>query len=164
MAERRPAIDRRAPWWGVALLVALAPLILAVLLLRVAWSLCLHVVAWCWWLPHGRDTLIVYSDSPVWQGHIEQRILPCVRARAVVLNWSARARWRFGLAPILARHFGGARAFNPLAVVFRPLRRARVFRFWQPFRDWKHGRGESLDRLESELFAYLGIPDRDRAA
>lgn len=61
------------------------------------------------------------------------------------------------------RHFVGAREFNPLAVVFRPFRPARVFRFWQPFREWKHGKPDSLARLEGELFAYLGIRKEDRA-
>jgi hypothetical protein len=53
------------------------------------------------------------------------------------------------------------REFNPLAVVFRPFRPARVFRFWQPFREWNHGKREALERLEYELFAYLGI-ERER--
>jgi hypothetical protein len=42
-------------------------------------------------------------------------------------------------------------------VVFRPLRRARVFRFWQPFRDFKHGDPEPLRRLEKELFELIGV-------
>jgi hypothetical protein len=56
MAER-PTKDRRAPWWGVALLAALTPAIVVLLLLRVTWSLCLHVVVWCWWLPRGLAVL-----------------------------------------------------------------------------------------------------------
>ena len=160
--------EGRAPWWVVAVLVVAAPAIAALLLigcfLRVAISLCLHAAVSCWWLPQGRDTLIVYSDSPVWQDHMRREILPAVGSRAVVLNWSQRARWRLGLAPAVFWHFGGYREFNPLAIVFRPFRRARVFRLWQPFRDWKHGRGEPLARIESELFTVLGIAQDNRAA
>ena len=58
-------------------------------------------------------------------------------------------------------HFGGNRQFNPLAIVFRPFRRPRTFRFWQPFQDFKHGRPAALLKMESEFFALVG--DRDAA-
>jgi hypothetical protein len=152
---------RTVPWWAIALLIISFPLILAlvliVLLLRLATSVCLHAAVWCWWLPRGRQILFVYSESPVWEHHIENEILPFVRSRAVVLNWSQRKHWRFGLAAAAFRHFGGYQEFNPLAVVFQPFRRARVFRFWQPFRDWKHGHGEPLRQMEAELFAVVGV-------
>jgi hypothetical protein len=101
--------------------------------------------------------LFVYSDSPVWHDYIEAEILPNIRRRAVVLNWSERKRWSLGLARAVFHHFSGTREFNPLAVVFRPLKRAQVFRFWQPFRDWKHGRGERLRQLQANFFRSLGV-------
>jgi hypothetical protein len=160
--------DRRVPWWAIVLLIVTSPLILAlvlsVLLLHLATSVCLHTAVWCWWLPRGRDILFVYSESPVWQHHIESEILPLVRSRAVVLNWSQRKHWRFGLASAVFRHFGGDQEFNPLAVVFQPFRRARVLRFWQPFRDWKHGHGDSLRQIEAELFALVGVAKNYDAA
>jgi hypothetical protein len=158
----------RVPWWGIILLIIASPLILAlvliVLLLHLAASVCLHMAVWCWWLPRGRYILFVYSESPVWQHHIEREILPHVRSRAVVLNWSQRKHWPLSLASAAFRHFGGYHEFNPLAVVFRPFRRARVFRFWQPFRDWKHGHGDSLLQIEAELFALIGVAKNDEAA
>ena len=95
-------------------------------------------------LARGRDVLFVYSDSPVWHEYIEQRFLPHLVRRAVVLNWSERNRWNLSLGQVAFRFFGGRREFNPLAVVFRPLRRTRTFRFWTAFRDLKHGRPEAL--------------------
>lgn len=41
--------------------------------------------------------------------------------------------------------------------MFRPFRRARVFRFWQPFRDWKQGQREPFERMERDFLAALGI-------
>jgi hypothetical protein len=44
-------------------------------------------------------------------------------------------------------YFGGSREFNPLAVVFRPLRLPRVFRFYEPFREFKHGKTEAVENM-----------------
>jgi hypothetical protein len=53
------------------------------------------------------------------------------------------------------RSFGGRREFNPLVIVFRLFGRARSFRFWQPFQDWKRGYREPLEKIRQELFAVL---------
>jgi len=155
------AVPQGTVWWhGVligALVLLLSPVLLVLLLIYVIYVAALYAAIWAWWLPRGRDVLFAYSDSPVWQASLERDILPLIEDRAVVLNWSQRARWRTTLATVAFHHFGGHRSFNPLAVVFRPFRRARVFRFWQPFRDWKHGRREPLERMEREFLAALGI-------
>lgn len=122
----------------------------------VAW-LVLHLMIWTWWNARGRDVLFVYSNSPVWLPHIEHNILPYLDRRALVLNWSERKRWRFSLARLAFRFFGGRREFNPLAVVFRPFRRTRIFRFWMAFRDLKHGRPEALEALESGFLDCIGL-------
>lgn len=127
-------------------------------------SVCLHFVIWIWWCARGRDVLFVYSDSPVWREYIERRLLPDLGERAIVLNWSQRKRWRLSLSRIAFRHFGGTREFNPLAVVFRPFRRTRTFRFWKAFRDMKHERTESLQAMEREFFDFAGISQRSRGA
>jgi hypothetical protein len=149
---------------GVAILVAAAPLIAVVvgvvLLGRVTASVCLHCAVWSWWTPRGIDVLLVYSNSPIWQEYFETEIRPRLGARAVVLNWSERKQWRAGLASMAFRFFGGSKEFNPLAVVFRPFRRARVFRFWAPLKAQKHGDAEPLERLEVELFNLLAHDTR----
>ena len=148
-------------WWHVPFIVALAPVILVIVVAAFAAflvsSVCLHVVVWTWWCLRGRDILLVYSDSPIWHDYIEQHFLPALRERAVVLNWSQRKRWRISVARLAFRHFGGSRQFNPLAVVFCPLRRTKIFRFWQPFREWKHGRPAALRQMEGEFFSLIRI-------
>jgi hypothetical protein len=153
------AWPQRAAWQvlGVVLILLLSPIILGLLLVYFVYAAALHAAIWAWWLPRGRDVLFVYSDSPVWQAHVEREILPHIERRAVVLNWSRRARWPVTLATIAFHHFGGDRSFNPMAVVFRPARRARVFRFWQAFRDAKHGNTRPLRRMEDEFLALLGV-------
>ncbi|MGB8061409.1 MAG: hypothetical protein WCF26_05925 [Candidatus Sulfotelmatobacter sp.] len=42
-----------------------------------------------------------------------------------------------------------------MVLLFRPMGRTRVFRFWQPFQDQKRGHPEPLARLKQELFVAL---------
>lgn len=159
MSNLKP--EPKAKWWQVALFIPLAPVLLVVVVFALVFflvsTICLHIAIWSWWCIRGRDILFVYSDSPIWHDYIEQHVLPHLGGRAVVLNWSQRKRWRFSLARMAVHHFGGWRELNPLAVVFRPFRRTLTFRFWQPFRDFKHGHPEALHRMESEFFGLIGV-------
>lgn len=134
----------------------LSPLLLLILLAYGASLLLLHMALWLIWGPLGKRVLFVYSNSPVWQGYIEQNVLPRLPETAVVLNWSERRSWnRLTLGYLAFCFLGGSREFNPLAVVVQPLRWAKCFRFWKAFRDFKHGKLHSLAKVESEFFAYL---------
>ncbi|MGI8602192.1 MAG: hypothetical protein ACR2OZ_04245 [Verrucomicrobiales bacterium] len=103
--------------------------------------------------------MFVYSNSPIWQSYVEAHILPVIREQAIVLNWSQRREWplRRSLAVAVFKHFGGYREFNPMAVVFHPLRLARVFRFFQPFQDFKRGKLETLASAQHDFFQYLRL-------
>jgi hypothetical protein len=162
------APHRRTPPWPVlVVIILLSPaillLVVGILALFVLTSICLHILIWTFWCVRGRDVLFVYSDSPIWHDYIQERLLPPIRHRAVVLNWSQRKRWRISLARAAFHHFGGYREFNPLAVVFRPFRRTRKFRFWQPFRDFKHGRPQALQEMEKDLFELIRVPHYEKA-
>ena len=145
-------------------MILASPLIAAMVVLAVATRFLagafLHLGVWLWWLPRGRHILFVHSDSPVWSDYIETDILPGIRQHAVLLNWSDRRKRPKGLAWAVFRHFGGDREFNPMAVVFRPF--GQVFRFWQPFRAWKHGDGAPLERTQTEFFRAAGIRRSDQ--
>lgn len=156
-----PKPKPKARWWQGALVIPFLPLLVVVAVLWLVFfvisSVCLHIVIWSWWCIRGRNILFVYSDSPIWHDHIEQHILPDLGERAVVINWSQRARWRLSLDRMAFYHFAGWRGFNPMAVVFRPFRRTRTFRFLQPFREFKRGHPEALRRMEREFFGYIGV-------
>ncbi|HEX8290659.1 MAG TPA: hypothetical protein VF570_02810 [Pyrinomonadaceae bacterium] len=109
------------------------------------------------WRRHGRFgrfVLFVYSDSPNWKGYVESNILPRVGGHAVTLNWSRRGEWArtHPFEAQVFRHWAGEREFNPLALVIRPGRRVKVFRFWQAFRDFKHGKDRALAEALVALF------------
>ena len=139
------------------IIVVCIPLLLPLVLAYGLYALVLHILLWVFWSPAGTRVLFVYSNSPVWQSYIEDTILPRLPHGSVVLNWSERRRWRWWSLSVAVFHFfGGSREFNPLAIVVRPLRWSRVFRFWRAFRDAKHGNHKALHLMEAQFFDYLG--------
>lgn len=132
------------------------PLALVAVVLYLLYRITLYLLVWTFWLPRGKDILFVYSDSPIWHDYMASEVLTLVQERAVVLNWSDRKKWpRWSLGVAVFRHFGGHRGFNPLVVLFRPFRLARVFRFWSAFKDWKRGYREPVERLRQDLLIAL---------
>ena len=162
MAREKEALGRRLMNAALVvlalpfLLLLVLPLVLAVAALYFLHKIAVYTLVWVLWLPKGKDVLVVYSESPIWHEYMSAEVVPLVRERAVVLNWSERKKWpRWSFAAHVFRSFGGNRNFNPLVVVFRPLRRAKLFRFWQPFKDWKHGHTEPVKRLRQRLLLTL---------
>jgi hypothetical protein len=143
---------RLSGWAVLPLSILLAPLVVAILVLVLVSWLALRIALLVAWGVRGRNVLFVYSNSPIWHDRIQARILPRLPPTAVVLNWSERARWpRFSLWSWAFHVYGGSREFNPLGVIVRPFGRARVFRFWRPFRELEHGRSGKLEALEEQF-------------
>ena len=155
--EKRPPTRRLAEVVGIALLLPLIlPLLLIALTLHWLHRLLLYMLIWSIWLPKGKDALVVYSDSPIWRDYMMEQVVPLLEERAVVLNWSERSHWpRWSFATHVFRSFGGSRDFNPMVVLFRPLRRAKFFRFWSAFKQWKHGETFEVDWLRQELYLHI---------
>lgn len=101
--------------------------------------------------------VFVYSNSPNWQHDVEQSILPIVRGRLMLLNWSERKRWRNSLAVWCFRltNFGRRSNFNPMAIVFPRWRPLRTVRFFDAYREAKHGHDAQLEIKKKELFELI---------
>ena len=146
----------------VIVFLALLPFILVFwIVITALWGLTsfvLYILVWVLWRTRGKDILFVYSDSPIWHDYIEEHIIPRIKTRAVILNWSNRRHWRrrWSLSTVLFRHFGGHREYNPLAIYFPPLWFHRSFRFLKAFKDWKHGKSASLKQVEDDFFRCIG--------
>ena len=154
MSRQKKSLVRRIG--EAALIVVMLPVVLPlaalVLLLYGTHRIALYALIWLLWLPKGKDVLVVYSDSPIWHDYMTTQIVPLVEERAVILNWSERNKWpKWSFPTHVFRSFGGRRDFNPMVAVFRPFRRAKLFRFWSAFKDSKHGYSEPVDRLRNEL-------------
>jgi len=144
----------------LVLLVLILPLVLPLaaigFVLFLLHRATLNILIWLLWIPQGRDVLLVYSESPIWRDYMRTQILPLVQERAIVLNWSERKRWpRWSMAKSAFLSFAGGREFNPLVVVFHPYRRAQCFRFFSPFKDWKRGNTEPVERMRQDLLRSL---------
>ena len=146
---------RRPPWWVWPLLIVLLPLVVVAFVLWLAAAVILQLVVWTAWCSRGRYALVVYSNSPIWQEYFEEHVLPSVGDRGVVLNWSDRRQWSYSLPVALFRFFAGTREFNPLAIVFQPLAWPRRFRFYGPFKAFKHGRPQEVEEMRSQLLEVL---------
>lgn len=145
-------------------IVVLAPVVFLIipfaLALVVGWfvyGVSLTMIVWLIWCTRGIDTLVVYSDSPNWRDYMIEAVLPRLQGRSFVLNWSDRRNWRSLSLPVAVfRFFGGDREYNPIVIVLRPFRIPKTFRFWQAFRERKHGYHTPLHELESRMYNYLG--------
>lgn len=146
---------RRRPWWMWPLLVVLLPLVVVAGVIWLAAAVVLQLVVWTAWCSRGRYALVVYSNSPIWQEYFERRVLPSVGNRGIVLNWSDRRQWPYSLPAALFTVFAGSREFNPLAIVFQPLAWPRRFRFYGPFKAFKHGRPQEVEEMRSQLLETL---------
>ena len=145
---------------GAALLVVAAVLFTAMIPLFLAayavYSVVLYVVVWLAWCMHNRNVLLVYSNSPNWQEYVEDQLIPRLPENTIVLNWSERRTWSgLALSVRVFRHFGGSREFNPIVFVFKPFHWTRTFRFWQAFREYKHGKPDLLTETQTDLIQYL---------
>src|SRR5687767_14406343 len=119
MSQPAPKRSYEARWWLLPIVLLFLPVILVVgVLWLVFWLVAvfaLLLAAWIAWCPRGRNVLVVYSNSPIWQTWFEQRALPALGSRAVVLNWSDRRQWgSSSLAVLLFRVLGGTENFNPM--------------------------------------------------
>lgn len=145
--------------FNLVLVVLLLPI---GLLLGALWFLVCVVVlvlVWLTWLPRGKDVLLVYSNSPHWQEYFEAGLLPQVADRAEVLNWSERATWPVAsLRTIAFQVFSGAKEYNPMLFLFSPFRWPKRVRFYQAFRDFRHGNESTLSGVERQLSEILNQP------
>lgn len=137
------------------LLIILSPILIISVLLYFLWGAILYLTIW---LTSKRQFVVfVYSDSPTWKDYIEREILPHIRDRAVILNWSERRNWKNSLAVLAFRYFGGHRNFNPMGMVFRPFRFVRTYRFFEAFKEFKHGDTRNVEKLKKELLDDIEI-------
>ena len=100
---------------------------------------------------------LVYSRSPHWDSYIREHWLPRLEGRVTLLNWSDRAHWRdsHSLAAFAFRHWAPDKGFNPMLLAIPRAGWASGLSFYDAFRDHKHGRSESLEAAEAEMWARI---------
>jgi hypothetical protein len=167
-------VSERVARWLVVLLVGLVgiplvPVILVIVLVATVWD---RWEKWrlrrefrARWGSEGKRLLFVYSNSPHWKERIEHEVLPLIEGCAVVLNWSERStdQWKSTRVEVRAfRSWSGQREFNPMAILFPEEGPVRTIRFWQAYRDFKHGKPALLRKKEAELLDFAEVPEERR--
>lgn len=155
--------DKRPAKYLAVLLTLLVPLVVVAALIWIAASILFRslilIIAWLAWSWQGKDLLVIYSDSPLWKSYFEAGLLPLISNRAIVLNWSNRSKWPpISLKAILFSQFKGEKDFNPMILRISPLRLPKTIRFYRAFHDSKHGKQESLMKVEGELASMIDQP------
>lgn len=137
--------------------VILSPLIVAGLVTYGVHTALLHVVVWAAWCRNGSRVFVSYSRSPHWQSRFETVLLPQLPPSTIIVNWSDRKTWsRVSLRTLVFEHFLGKVAHTPSAIVFKPFRSARVFRFHQAYKSFKRGNPLPVHEQESALLKAAG--------
>jgi hypothetical protein len=158
MSREPESIGRKAATFAliILLLPIILPLTIVGLVLHWLNKVVVYLLVWVCWLPKGKDVLYVSSDSPIWKEYMETEVFPLVTERAIVLSWSARSKWpRWSFPVRVFRTFGRGRNFNPMVVLFRPFRSARIFRFLPAFQERKHGNSATVEQLRRDLMQAL---------
>jgi hypothetical protein len=140
----------------IILLVAviLSPLIVAGLVIYGFYLAFLYLAVWATWCRNGSRVFVCYSRSPHWQARFEKVLIPKLPASTIIVNWSDRKRWsRLSLRTRVFGEFLGSVAHTPSVIIFRPFRRARVFRFHEAYKHFKHGNPLPVEELESALLS-----------
>jgi len=137
------------------LVIILPPILIIAVFVYLLWGMILQIAIWLTW--RKQFVLFVYSDSPTWKDYIEREILPNIQNRAVILNWSERRKWKNSLAVLAFQYFGGYRNFNPIGIVFRPFRSVKIYRFFEAFKDFKHGDPTKVEEIRKELFDDMAL-------
>ena len=150
-------------WVSLAIIYAILalPFIILYWVLYSLYGVLLIVLVWgTWGRRNNIPVVFVYSNSPNWQDYIEDNLLPKIPQDAKILNWSERNEWKqYSLSVLAFRYFGGAREFNPIAIVFHRWCWPETYRFWSAFKERKHGNPEPLVEIESEFFKKINSPN-----
>ena len=136
---------------GTAVLIfiafVLAPFLVLSWVAFLTWGFVVRARALAPW-PRGKIALVAYAHSEVWGPYIESRLLPDIARSCVVVDRS-NPGWKrsFPLERRLIHHFGERREDNPVAIVLRTYRPAKVLRTHSHFRDAHFGKSAGLDTV-----------------
>lgn len=136
----------------LCLVVVLSPLILLVITIAFLYRLSVGLIVNIKWIPKAKYLLVIHSNSPNWSAYVNDHLIPAVKENAVLLNWSERKSWsRKSLATHVFHAFVGYSEHTPSVVLFDPWWKPKVYRFWKPFKAYKHGKPQEVDELFQKL-------------
>lgn len=113
--------------------VCLSPLLAVLWICRLIYGAMLKLWWWRKHGQHGRDFLVVYSESPKWSETVSERILPVLGPRAVVENISKDSSWKTSrsLERRVHKHWAGRVEHTPIVIKVPPFAKVVQVRFYK---------------------------------
>ncbi|MFH0740020.1 MAG: hypothetical protein V1819_03285 [bacterium] len=108
------------------------------------------------WFPKGKNAFFVYSSSKKWKSYFEQELIPKIQSKVIIWNWSTRHQQGWNNNLLEAKVLKFFRSFNhiyPLAIVFLPSGKVRIFDFYDSYIKMLKSQNQNQDykNLEKEL-------------
>ncbi len=122
-------------WVIIPVLILVIPLLPFIFLYRVIEKFVLFL-AWQYkHRQHGREFLVIYSESSKWSNYFKTEVVPLLTNRAVVVNTTENSKWKASRSVERRAHlhWGGDKDHTPLILMFPKVGRVRCFRFHQEF-------------------------------
>lgn len=128
------------------------PALLVGFLIVYGHKLLLYLAVWLGWCWRGTRVFVVYPCNAPWQDRFEKHLLASLPASSIVRDSADRKRWSgLSLASLVYNNFLGKFEPTPSVIVFRPFRRAKVYRFHAAYDRYEQGDPGPVQALESEL-------------
>lgn len=112
------------------------------------------------WFPKGKYGFFIYSSSRKWENYFEQELIPKIQSKVIVWNWSTRLQhvWSNDLLEAKAlKLFQTSRYYYPVAIVFLPSGKVKIFDFYVPYIKMLKSQNENQDykNLEKDFIELL---------
>ena len=107
-----------------------------------------------WWLKYGRfgkNFLVVYSNSPKWESHFKNKIIPLFNSSAVVVNISTDHNIRKGSTEFMVhKEWAGYENHTPIVLYIPKFGIVKKVRFYQAFLEAKRTNDDSSINKKTE--------------
>lgn len=116
------------------------------------------------WFSKGKRIFFLYSDSKKWKDHFEKKVIPKIKKKAVICNWSTRFEEGWDEKNInyqVFKLFKPLGSFCPLAIVFLPDGKIKTFQFYELYIKKLKSNTPEYDRMEKEFFELVTHLDKN---
>jgi hypothetical protein len=132
----------------VAIIIFLIPIGLYLLIVEIIYRIKFQSIV----ISKKKRIIFVTSESPIWHDYLNNKWIPLIKEHAYILNWSQRKEWDESQWEVKAfHHWGRDREMNPIFIIYGNLLNIQVFRMYEPFIDYKHGKEKKLLDMEKEI-------------
>jgi len=115
------------------------------------------------WFPKGKYVFFLYSSSKKWENYFKNEMIPKIADKSFIWNWSTRHQdgwYRDRFAPKILSLYRPDQHFCPLAVVFLPSGKIKIFEFYLPYVRMIKSSNLAYKSFEDEFLAFVNQLNR----